>query len=339
VRRGAKRDAEVMGRDMSVGEARVILRTRAELLDRDVPISSLRSDAAGGWHRVQRGVYVPRDAVDDLWPQADLRLRVVAAATQMRGGGAVFSHASAAVIHGLALSGIANRPVEMTVLGDVRMSSRSGLTRHLDELSSDDIVEVDGIRCTTMERTVFDVARVASLETGVSCADAAARRMAVRERVFDSDAQDVWRQRMRARAAAASGRRGVARARWVIEFFDGRAELPGESLSRLQLFRLGYRSFDLQVPIEGPEGESYAVDIGLSDAKTFWEFDGEGKYLDQAMRSGRALEDVLLREKRREDWIRGVTQWRLCRGGFRDVATPEALAARLAAFGVPRPRV
>lgn len=59
----------------------------------------------------------------------------------------------------------------------------------------------------------------------------------------------------------------------------------------------------------------------------FWEFDGEGKYRDRALRAGKSLEDVLLAEKRREDAIRGVTQWRLCRGGFRDIATPETLAA------------
>ncbi|MCW2165271.1 hypothetical protein B0I12_002426 [Microbacterium hydrothermale] len=322
---------------MDADAARNLLRTRAQLLDRDVAKSGLRSDPAGAWHRVQRGVYVPRGAVDDLRPQADLRLRVIAAAGQMRGGDAVISHVSAAVLHGLDLSGIAGRPVEMTVAGGRRMSSRPGLTRHLDELGPEDVVTVEGLRCTSVERTVFDVARVASLETGVACADAAARRVAVRERVFDPGAHEEWRGRLRVRAAAASGRRGAARARWVIEFFDGRAELPGESLSRLQLFRLGHRVFDLQVPVEGPAGEVYEVDIGLPEARTFWEFDGEGKYLDEARRSGRTLDEVLLREKRREDWIRGVTQWRLYRGGFRDVATPEALAARLAAFGVAPP--
>ncbi len=286
---------------------------------------------------MQRGVYVPRAAVHDLWPQADLRLRIVAAISQMRGGDAVVSHASAAVVHGLGLSGIAYRPVEMTVAGGGRMSSRPGLKRHLDDLAPDDIVEVDGIRCTSVERTVYDVARIAPLETGVSCADAAARRVAVQGRAFDAEAHESWRDRLRARAAAGVGRRGVARARWVIEFMDGRAESPGESLSRLQLFRLGFRSFDLQVCVEGPRGEPYEVDIGLPDEKIFWEFDGEGKYTDATLRSGRPLEEVLLREKRREDWIRGVTQWRVLRGGFRDVATPEALAARLTAFGVPLP--
>lgn len=122
------------------------------------------------------------------------------------------------------------------------------------------------------------------------------------------------------------------------EFADGRAESPGESVSRLQLHRLGFREIDLQVAVEGPRGVDYQVDIGLRDVKTFWEFDGEVKYRDESLRRGRAIEDVLLDEKRREDWIRGRTQWRLCRGGFADIATPEILAARLSAFGVRPPR-
>ncbi len=227
-----------MNRDLSVEEARELLLSREELLDRDVAPGRLRAGGGGEWHRIQRGVYVDREAVHHLWPQADLRLRIVAAASRMRGGGAVVSHLSAAVIHGLAVAGVAHRPVEVTVVGGARMSSRPGLKRHLDELDSDDIVEVDGVRCTTLERTVFDVARTASLETAVSSADSAARRLTVSDRVLDARAQEEWRERLRERATRSKGRRGVARARWVIEFFDARAELPGESVSRLQLFRL-----------------------------------------------------------------------------------------------------
>lgn len=106
----------------------------------------------------------------------------------------------------------------------------------------------------------------------------------------------------------------------------------------MQLHRLGFRDLDLQVAVKGPHGFDYFVDIGLRDVRTFWEFDGEVKYRDSAMRRGRSVEDVVLDEKRREDWIRGVTQWRLCRGGFADIVSPEALGARLAAFGVRSPR-
>ena len=213
------RNAGGMGRELNVDEARALLRTRGELLDCDVTARSL-SASAGQWRRVQRGVYVPRDAVADLWPQADLRLRAVAAAARMRGGNAVVSHVSAAVLHGLAIPVAAGRPVEVTVAGDVRMSSRPGLKRHLDGLTSDDVVDVDGTRCTSVERTVFGVARTASLEAALCGADAAARRMAVDGRAFHPDAQEMWRERLQARARAASRRRGITRARWILEFLS-----------------------------------------------------------------------------------------------------------------------
>ena len=164
------------------------------------------------------------------------------------------------------------------------------------------------------------------------------RRPAVERRRLRAAVQDAWRQRLRERVARARGQRGVRDASWVVEFADGRAELPGESVSRLQLYRLGFRDLDLQVAVAGPRGSDYFVDIGLRQVRAFWEFDGEVKYRDVAMRQGRSIEDVVLEEKRREDWIRGVTQWRLCRGGFADIATPETLAARLSAFGVHPPR-
>lgn len=324
---------------MDVSAARSLLRTRHELLDLGVSTSDLRAAGAGGrWMRIQPGVYVERAVFDSLRPAARHRVAVVAAVSRTRGRVGVVSHLSAAVLHGLPSYRFRSRPVSLTVPDATHPPSRAGLRRHTDALGESDVVEIDGIRCTSIERTVFDVARTEPLETSVPCADAAMRRGVVTGRTFDASAQAEWKSRLRARAELASGRRGVRRARWVGEFADGRAELPGESVSRLQLHRLGFRDFDLQVAVEGPRGFEYQVDIGLREVKTFWEFDGEVKYRDPSMRGGRTVEDVLLDEKRREDWIRGRTQWRLCRGGFADIATPEALGARLAAFGVRPPR-
>lgn len=323
-----------MPHDITLRQARDVLHSRAELLDRDVRLRQLRRDSGGGWERLHRGMYVARDTVDDLHPASVHRLHALAVVARMRGGAAVLSHLSAAVVHGLPQYRFGGSPVEFTLPVGSRASSRAGVRRHRDELDESDVVEVDGIRCTSLERTVFDVARTCGAEVAVSCADAALRREAGRGHGVDSTAQDAWRERMRERAARAAGRRGVTAARWVIEFADGRAQLPGESVSRLQLFRLGFRDLDLQVPIAGPAGRGYFVDIALRDCRTFWEFDGEAKYRDPALRGGATIEQVMLAEKRREDWIRGTTQWRLCRGGFRDITSPEALAARLAAFGV-----
>ncbi|MDQ1084928.1 hypothetical protein [Microbacterium sp. SORGH_AS_0344] len=315
------------------------LYTREQLLGRGVvPRVLERASHDGPWLRLQSGMYVDRESHLERLPAERHRIVVGAASASMRGGFGVVSHLSAAVVHGLPQYRFADRPVEVTLAGDVGGSSRAGLRRHLDALDDEDIVEIDGIVCTSLDRTVFDVARTASLEMALTCADAALRREAVSAHRFDAAAQEEWRRRMRDRAERAAGRRGIRSARRVIEFADGRSQLPGESVSRLQLHRLGFREIDLQVPVAGPHGFDYFVDIALGEVRTFWEFDGEVKYRDPEMRGGRSVEAVVLDEKRREDWIRGVTQWRLCRGGFGDIRTPEALAARLAAFGVRAPR-
>ncbi|MBN9212461.1 MAG: hypothetical protein BGO45_14045 [Microbacterium sp. 71-36] len=325
--------------ETDLDRARRMLYRRADLLDRGVAEAALRrAGVEGAWHRLCPGVYVDRRLYAPLRPAERHLLSVVAAVDQARGAIGVVSHLSAAVLHGLPLYRFDAERVAVTVAATAHPPSGPRVRRHTDALHDGDVVEISGIRCTSMDRTIIDVARTEPLEAALSCADAALRREVMTGRRFDSAAQDEWRERMRIRTARAAGSRGIRNARRIVEFADGRAELPGESVSRLQLHRLGFRDLDLQVPVEGPHRSMYYVDLALREVKTFWEFDGEVKYRDAAMRKGGSVEDVLLQEKRREDWIRGSTQWRLCRGGFSDIATPETLARRLAAFGVRSPR-
>ena len=76
--------------------------------------------------------------------------------------------------------------------------------------------------------------------------------MALRGREWDEEAVRAWRRKMAERIAGAAGARGVKVARRIAEFSDGKAQLPGESVSRLQIVRLGFRSPRLQAPVAGP---------------------------------------------------------------------------------------
>ncbi|GEB47393.1 hypothetical protein DEU35_1728 [Microbacterium sp. AG157] len=328
-----------MQTESAVVRARRSLFSRDELSERGVSDAEMRkAGAAGDWHRIQAGVYIARKEWEAARPSDRHRFAVLAAVDRSRDAVGVLSHLSAAVLHGLPVYRFREEPVHTTVPRASHPPSGRTIRRHTGVLDPADAVVVDGIRCTSLERTVLDIACTQPREVALSCADGALRRVSVKDRRFDPDAQALWRDVMRERVERARGRRGVRAAEWIVDFADGRAELPGESVSRLQLHRLGFRRLDLQVAVKGPRGFDYFVDIALPDAQTFWEFDGEVKYRDVSMRRGRSVEDVLLDEKRREDWIRGVTQWRVCRGGFADIVSPEALAARLAAFGVRPPR-
>src|SRR5690606_28748954 len=158
----------------------------------------------------------------------------------------------------------------------------------------------------------------------VACADAALRSVAVSGNDQDERTAAQWRGSLAERAAR-SRARGVRQARRVIDFADGRAQLPGENVSRVQLKRLGFGPPDLQVRVVAPDGAEYRVDFGLDDVDAFGEFDGAGKYLDPALRGGRSIEQVVLDEKRREDVIRGVTGRRFVRWDDAHISTADAL--------------
>jgi len=286
--------------------------------------------------RVRRGWYIAAEERARLWPEEQHRAHVIAVARDATGG-AVMSHTSAAVLWRLPLYRIDCVRVHMTTLPSARISSAPDVKRHVAELPRDDIAVVDGIRCTSLSRTVFDLLGGVPREAAVALADAAERQMAGRLREWDVDAVTSWRTGLERRLQNAAGSRGIRQARWVAAFSDGRAQLPGESVSRLQLHRLGFARPELQAPVPGPDGATYYVDFRFADRDAFGEFDGKDKYFDEAMRSGRTLEQVLFDEKRREDWIRGTTQSRFARWESDHILTPRTLGRRLEAFGIVAP--
>jgi hypothetical protein len=286
--------------------------------------------------RLRRGWYIGVEDRASLWPEDRHRAHVIAVARDATGG-AVMSHSSAAVLWGLPLYRVNCVWVHMTTEASARISSAPDVKRHVAPLGPDDIAILGGIRCTSLSRTVFDLARTLPREAAVALADAAERMMGERLREWDVDAVVSWRRGMQERLASAEGARGIRQARWVADFADGRAQLPGESVSRLQLHRLGFARPELQAPVPGPGGQMYYVDFRFTDLEGFGEFDGKDKYFDEAMRSGRTLEQVIFDEKRREDWIRGTTQCRFARWESEHIGTARSLGRRLESFGIAAP--
>lgn len=330
-------DADAMRRAFSVSELSPLVRSRSSLRDdgwSDRAISGAVD--RGDLLLLRRGSFIEATDAELLWPEGRHLAHVIAVARDSRGG-ALASHESAAVLWGLPLYRHRPERVHLTTPAPTRISSGPDVRRHLAPVSPGDAAVRSGIRCTSLARTVFDVTRTLPLEAALACADAAERLMALRGREWDRDAVLAWREGMQRRLVDADGARGIRQARWVFDFSDGSAQLPGESVSRLQLLRLGFARPRLQVPVSAPNGRHYFVDFGLEEVRTFGEFDGQGKCSDEAMRRGIPLEQVLLEEKRREDWIRGTTQWRFVRWHDEHIVTAAALGRRLASFGIPPP--
>lgn len=313
------------------------LRSRRALLDAGWTERGILRAVDGGILRpLRRGWYVEQERWDEMWPEQRHRIEVIAAAREARGP-VVMSHTSAAVLWRLPLYRTVPKRVHVTFDAGQRASSTAPVARHLAPLPPSDLAMIDGIRCTSLPRTVFDLLRTMTPEAAVSVADAAERMRALRGREWDAAAAESWRGDLARRMAGAAGARGIRQATWIAGFADGHAQLPGESVSRLQLHRIGFAPPRLQVEIGAPDGGSYFVDFGLDDVHAFGEFDGETKYRDEAKRSGLNIEDVMIAEKQREDWIRGRTQRPFGRWGSAHIHTADALAARLAAFGIAAP--
>ena len=289
----------------------------------------------GDLHRVHRGTYVDGEVWSDLWPEGRQLLRLLAVRRASPGDGPVFSHVSAAALWGLPLVGRFSDDVHTLIRGRRHTRTEAGVVHHATSVEATDVVERDGVRCTSLTRTVFDLARTLDPEAAVAIGDAALRLVSVQEHDVDDEAAAAWREGID--RLCAPGLRGVRRARWVSEFADGRAQLPGESVSRLQLYRLGFRDVELQVPITGADGARYFADFGFRRSRAFGEFDGEAKYLEPALRAALTTVDAVLAEKRREDDIRGVSGWRVVRWGAAHIRTANDLGARLAAFGIRPP--
>ncbi|WP_144874165.1 type IV toxin-antitoxin system AbiEi family antitoxin domain-containing protein [Microbacterium sp. 1.5R] len=326
-----------MPRKIDVATAHALLLTRDDLRHRGCTERDIeRLVREGVIHRVRNGRYISADDRGGLWNEGRHLVDVVATHLNSHAPGPVFWGPSAAVIHGLPLYRLAPEHVHTAIIGARHGRTCAGVVWHNVGIEPSDIVEIEGIRCTSLDRTVLDLARSTSAEVALSAADAALRSAAVAGHMLDTDAAAAWSGRMSNRAERSRGR-GIRRARWIIDFADGRAQLPGESVSRLQLARLGFARPQLQVRVVGPSGEDYWLDFGFRRAQCFGEFDGTGKYFDEFLRGGRTAEEVVMAEKRREDAVRGVTGWRIARWGSSHILSTDGFARTLAAYGIRPP--
>lgn len=284
--------------------------------------------------RIRAGVYVEPTATE-LRPEQWMILRA-RALHLMCVEPPLFSHQTAAAVHGLPLYRPDPRLIHVT-LDERRRGATAHAVRHRGDVGPDETVEVAGLRLTNLARTMADIARTCDFESAVCTLDGALRRVAVT--TAGTYAWEVAAETT-ARALDASRRsaHGRSRAAKALAFADGRAQLPGESISRIRIAEMGLRPPRLQVSIPGPSGSSYFLDFGFDDVGVWGEFDGRGKYTDRALRSGLSTEQVLLAEKQREDWIRGTTGRPVIRWGWTHIVDAATLARRFAAFHVDVPR-
>jgi hypothetical protein len=269
--------------------------------------------------RVRRGVFIPASLWRGLLPLDRHRLAVAAA---VDGAAApIVSHRSAGALWGVWLVGDA--PVDVDVLASPANGTRreGGFHRHASADREIEVADLEGMRVTSVLRTVVDLASALPFREGVAAVDWAL-------------AHGIERAALARLAMTLHSAGALKRAVAAIAFGDARSGSPGESVSRALISEMGFPPPELQTRFSDRLGL-----IGLTDF--YWrrwlligEFDGMAKYRSEELRKGRTPAQVVTDEKRREDRLR-ATGPRVARWIWADLS-PARLGPILLGAGLPR---
>jgi predicted transcriptional regulator of viral defense system len=271
-----------------------------QLVDLGLTVRTVDKRVGGGrLHRVHQGVY----AVGHPALTADGRRM---AAVLACGLDAVLSHRSAAALWDLRLD-------ERSSIDVTAPNRRGRIPKGIDahrhgSLRLADRTSLKGIPCTTVARTLLDLAGVVGmrqLEKAISEAEVL--------RLFDLDT-------MREVIARSRGRRGIARLRLLVSEFDPRTKLTRSELERRFLAlcgRAGLPPPEVNVPL--------ALGRDLIEADFLWR---DARLIVEA--DGRAFHDTAsaFERDRRRDQRLMLAGWQVIRCTWRQVVDEPADLAR-----------
>ncbi len=238
---------------------------------------------------------LPRGAVA-VAPVRD-PLRAQARAVQLLVPGAVISHTTAARLHGLAGLGFwaPAEPVQATVEASATRWQRQSVRIHFQTLDAEDVVDLGGLRVTSVRRTLYDCGTRLARVPFVCLLDSA-----MNKRLCSTEDVSLI-------AELLCGRRRVAGA-WVA-LADPRAESPPETRVRLVLHDADLPPDQLQIDVWTDGGFHVArLDMGWirKRRKVGMEVDSAWHDLPRALYRDREKLNAL----RALDWdVRQVTNW------------------------------
>lgn len=298
-------------------------------------ISSSETDARqfrrethdGRGRRLRRGVATTAEH----WAQLSRRERHFAeirAVVETRFQCHVVSHESAAALWGFPVSGAGPATVHLLVPPASYARSKNGVTVHRADFDEGDVVDLDGMLVTNPARTLLDLARSARFVEAVLALDHALNPNRSAAHVLVSK-DTLW-----ALLASGSSPRGQLKAARAFAFARTNADNPGESLSRVAIFELGFPDPLLQTRHVNPRGGYYYTDFEWPEFRLIGELDGRGKYLKEEYLHGRTPGEAVVEEKIREDHLRAEGN-SLARWGPDDARDRKELFRILTTAGLP----
>lgn len=211
--------------------------------------------------------HLPKESTGMRKRDEDLRILVRSYVRELPPG-AVFSHKSALIVHGLPIPYLErDEPLFAETVHLAHGVRRRTIVIRKRELGEGDSTVVEGIRVTSILRTLSDIARDYPLSFAVAVIDSAIHQSYV-------TAADI-----RAYTEARPRRTLQHRIDSALTLMDGRREAVSESICAVRFVEYSIPGFEPQVTIRDEDGSFVArTDFANEDAKVIAEFDGEGKY-------------------------------------------------------------
>lgn len=196
-------------------------------------------------------------------------------------GGFVYSHTSAARLHGLFLWNVDDLIHLLFRVRPSRERLGKDIRGHIRPYTDAEVMTRATLRVTTLERTMVDCALMLDYRQSLILMDSALR--------LGADAA-----LMQAAADGLAGHRGVRNLRAALANADAHAESAGETLTRDLITRLRLPRPEAQLEVQSRVGW-YRLDFAWKEKKVALEFDGKVKYFDY-----KPTAEVLFQERRRE---------------------------------------
>ncbi len=258
---------------------------------------------AGRLHRVHEGVYAVGHSLltsDGRW----------LAAVLASGSDAVLSHRSAAALWGIRDD---NRQSVDVTAGNRRGRHPSGIDAHRHSLPASDWTTVRGIPCTTVERTLLDLAAVISVRQ--------LRRALAEAEVL----RIVNLPALRALLRRSRGRRGVARLRLVLDELH-----PETKRTRSEMERM-FLGMCVQSGLPTPE-VNVPFNVGGRRLKPDFLWRDAGLIVEADSRRFHDTDSAFQNDRRREQLLQ-LAGWRVSRCTWEQIERePQRLAQTIKAL-------
>lgn len=278
-------------------------------------IARLRRE--GAFHHLRHGAYASGELWRELGP-AERRQLVARAALRSARSPAVLAGPSAADHLGAPVWDMGEE-VHLLRLDQRAGRRQAGIVQHRGATRVGDLTIREGFPCTSGTRTAVDMIALAEPEHALVTINGLVR------------AGETSVALITQRLASMVHDPHTLSAPIVVALIEPRCESAGETRAFVMFRRQQLPRPISQYEVLDGRGRLVArVDFAWPELGVFLEFDGNEKY-HRHRRPGESIEQMVLREKRREELICGITGWRCIRITWSDLRYPRRTAERIRA--------